>query len=285
MWSPAAALPPSADPWDAACRHPTGPAVSMAVQKPLCMTKLRDALIIHATTFLKQAFFFLIFPMNSHASSTPQHYLLCIPGRKWRATTPDQRQAQNQQQSQSVPPPPRPAPSSGLSPRPKCSETSCSSQNSSRNNKPLPSGEPQLPTHSKPTSLRVPSLPSFPLQIQRSTTSARELCVKPRRPFPVVRLLKKPSKNSLLLFKAPPRKAEQPRVHPALLRTRAGVQWVPPLARQEAGRAGEQQPRSAQLRQDSEEEAKCVISHWQMQEAKQCCTRSPGRDSADGGCS
>lgn len=202
MWSPAAALPPSADPWDAACRHPTGPAVSMAVQKPLCMTKLRDALIIHTTTFLKQAFFFLIFPMtNSHTSSAPQHYLLCIPGRKVKGyDTWPKASSKPTAKPICAPLPPRPAPSSGLSPRPKCSETSCSSQNSSRNNKPLPSGEPQLPTHSKPTSLRVPSLPSFPLQIQRSTTSARELCVKPRRPFPVVRLLKKPSKKQSFII-------------------------------------------------------------------------------------
>lgn len=94
-----------------------GPAVSTAVQKPFCMTKLRDALIIHTVIFLKQAFFFLTFPViNSHASSTPQHDLLCIPSRKRRTWTPDQRQAQNQQQSQSTP-----APSSGLSARPKCS--------------------------------------------------------------------------------------------------------------------------------------------------------------------
>lgn len=287
MWSPAAALPPSADPWDAACRHPTGPAVSMAVQKPLCMTKLRDALIIHTTTFLKQAFFFLIFPMtNSHTSSTPQHYLLCIPGRKVKGyDTWPKASSKPTAKPICAPPPPGQHPALG----------SAHGQSALR----LPAAHRTPPETTNPCLLGSPSclhtasrhlLGSPPCHRSHSRFN-----VAPPLPgssalsrvalFLLSDCLKNHLKNSLLLFKAPPRKAKQPRVHPALLRTRAGVQWVPPLARQEAGWAGEQQPRSAQLRQDSEEEAKCVISHWQMQEAKQCCTRSPGRDSADGGCS
>lgn len=176
--------------------------------------------------------------------------------------TPDQRQAQNQQQSQSVrPSPPGQHPALG----------SAHGQSALR----LPAAHRTPPETTNPCLLGSPSclhtasrhlLGSPPCHRSHSRFN-----VAPPLPgssalsrvalFLLSDCLKNHLKNSLLLFKAPPRKAKQPRVHPALLHTRAGVQWVPPLARQEAGWAGEQQPRSAQLRQDSEEEAKCVISH------------------------